>query len=87
MVTNANAKCKMPNAKSAHSRATWLLLAFVICHLSFGIWHLAFGIDSDIIHSALFGLSVDGIFAAAGSGVKSSPGLMNRSSSSWYCFS
>ena len=38
-------------------------------------------------YSALFGLNVEGIFTAAGSGVKSSPGLMKRSDSNAYCLS
>jgi len=38
-------------------------------------------------YKALLGRSVDGIFTAAGSGVKSSPGLMKRSASSVYCLS
>ena len=39
-------------------------------------------------YSALFGRATGlGTPAAAGSGVKSSPGLMKRSRSKWYCLS
>jgi hypothetical protein len=67
-------------------------LPFSSHRLAFGILHFALtrrlrDLSSLPRYSASFDRSVAGIFASSGTGVKSSPGLMNRSDSNLYCLS